>query len=61
MENSMEEYWMGVYEYGGDKKKINALRWDVYIKDKEELIKREVLVSVAHPKGVGGYLDLCEG
>ena len=34
-----------------DKKKIHALRWCVYVKDKEELITRSFLVSVPHPKG----------
>ena len=34
-----------------DKKKIHALRCNVYVKDKEELIMREFLVSVPHPKG----------
>ena len=27
------------------------LRWEVYVKDKEELIEREFLVSVPNPKG----------
>ena len=26
--------------------------WEVYIKDKQELIRREFLVVVLHPKGV---------
>ena len=33
------------------KKKIHALRWCGNVKKKEELIKREFLVSVPHPKG----------
>ena len=32
-------------------KKIHALRWEVYVKEKEDLIKRCFLVSVPHPKG----------
>ena len=36
-----EDHWRDVAEEGEDKKKIHALRWEVYIKDKEELIKRD--------------------
>ena len=50
MEDSREEHWRYVYEDGNDKKNIHALRWDVYIKEKEDLIKGEFLVSVSHPK-----------
>ena len=31
------------------------------MKDKEELIKRDFLVAVMHPKGGGGSLNLCGG
>ena len=34
-----------------NKKKIRALRWCVYVKEKEELIARSFSVSVPHPKG----------
>ena len=37
---------------------MHALRWDVYVKDKGELIKREFPVSVSHPKG-GGIVWTC--
>ena len=40
-----------ISEGGDDKKNIHTLRWDVYIKKKENLIKREFLASVTHPKG----------
>ena len=30
-----EDHWRGVAEEGDDKKKIHALRWDVYVKEKE--------------------------
>ena len=30
-----DENWRGVYEEIGDKKKIHALRWYVYVKYKE--------------------------
>ena len=33
-----------------DKKNIHALRWEVYVKEKEKLIKREFLMSVPYPK-----------
>ena len=45
-----EDHWRDVAEEGENKKKVNALRWEVYIKEKEELINREFLVSVQHPK-----------
>ena len=51
-----EEHWRDAYEEGDDKKKIHALRWEVYVKYKEYLIKREFLVSVPHPKRGGGGL-----
>ena len=34
------------------------MRWDVYTKEKEELIKREFLVSVTHPER-GGIVWTC--
>ena len=37
-------------EENNDKKKIRALRWDVYVKEKEELITRAFLVSAPHTK-----------
>ena len=46
-----EDHWRDIAEENDDKKKIHALRWDVYVKDKEELITRLFLVSVSHPKG----------
>ena len=52
---------MDIAEEGDDKNKIHALRWEVYVKNKEELISREFLVSVPHPKGGGDCLELCEG
>ena len=38
-------------EESNDKKKIHALIWCVYVKEKEELITISFLVSVPHPKG----------
>ena len=46
-----EDHWRDLAEENTDKKKIHALIWNVYIKEKEELITREFLVSVPHPKG----------
>ena len=56
-----EDHWRDIAEEGDDKNKIHALMWEVYVKENEELIKREFLVSVPHPKGGGKCLDLCEG
>ena len=47
MTDSREDHWRNISR---DRGKIHALRWDVYTKDKEELIKREFPVSVPHPK-----------
>ena len=46
-----KDHWWDIAEENDDKKDINALRWDVYVKDKYELITREFLVSVPHPEG----------
>ena len=35
-----EDHWRDVAEEGDDKNKIHTLRWEVYVKYKEELIKR---------------------
>ena len=40
MYDSREEHWMDVAEEGDNKKKIHDLRWEVYVKEKEESIKR---------------------
>ena len=50
-EESREDHWRYVSEDDDDKKKIHALIWYFYTKENEELIKREFLVSVSHPKG----------
>ena len=43
---------MEVFSGGNyDKNNIHALRWDVDVKEKEELIMRSFLVSEPHPKG----------
>ena len=51
MDEIREEPWRDIAEVGDDKKNVHALRWEVYIKEKEEFIKREFLVSVSYPKG----------
>ena len=49
--NDMEGHWKEVDKQDNyDRVKVNALRWEVYIKDKEELIKRYFSVMVPHPK-----------
>ena len=50
MEVSMQDHWRGVAEDGQDNSKIHALRWDLYTREKQDLIKRQFLVSVLHPK-----------
>ena len=45
-----EDNWRDLTEENNDKKKIHALRWNVYVKEKEELITRAFLVSVPHTK-----------
>ena len=51
MPYSREEHWRYVAKEGDNKKKIRSLRWEVYVKDKGQLIKREFLVSDPNPKG----------
>ena len=51
MEVSMEEHWRDVAEDIKDKSNIHALRWYVYTRQKDQLIKRQFSVSVTHPKG----------
>ena len=46
-----EDHWRDLVEESNDKKKIHALIWCVYVKEKEELITISFLVSVPHPKG----------
>ena len=46
-----EDHWRDLEEETNDKRKIHALRWCVYVKEKEELITRLLSVSVQHPKG----------
>ena len=59
LDEMMEEHWNDVAEEGDDKNNIHALRWELYVKEKEELIKIEFSVSVPHPKVGGNFLDLC--
>ena len=40
MDDSGEEHWGYIAEEGEDKNNIHALRWEIYVKDKYELIKR---------------------
>ena len=46
-----EDHWRDLAEESNDKKNIRALRWCVYVKEKEKLIMRSFSVSVPHPKG----------
>ena len=40
MDDSREEDWRDVADEGNNNKNIHALRWEVYIKEKDLLIKR---------------------
>ena len=60
MEDSREEQWRDVYEYGEDKSKIHELMWDVYTGDKEDFIKICFGVSSEFKRGEH-CLDLYEG
>ena len=50
MDAIREEHLRGVADEGDYKKKIHALRWEVYVKEKGGLIKRYFSVSVPNPK-----------
>ena len=49
MKDIREEHWRDVTKDGYDKINIHALRRYFYTIHKEELIKREFLVSTMHP------------
>ena len=51
MKYSREEHWRDIADNGDYKSNIHDLKWDVYTRQKEELMKRKFLVSVPHPKG----------
>ena len=51
MTDTREDHWRYFSKDGEYKSKIHALRWYVYTKEKEDLIKRELLVEFPHPKG----------
>ena len=46
-----EDNWRDIDEENYDKKNIHALRWDVYVKEKEERITRDFSLFFPHPKG----------
>ena len=46
-----EDHWRDIAKENDDRKKIHALSWNVYVKEKEGLIMREFSVSLPHPKG----------
>ena len=46
-----EEHLRDVADEDDDKKNIHALRWEIYVKEKEDLVKREFSASVPHLKG----------
>ena len=47
-----EKHWNYILEYNiKDKENVCELRWEVYKKYKQGLIKRDILVQVPHMKG----------
>ena len=48
--DSMEQHWRDVDDHDEDRSNIYALMWDVYTKEKGELIKREFLLTIPYPK-----------
>ena len=46
-----EDHRRDVDKEGEDKNNIHALRWEVYVKDKEELIKRDLGVRYTSERG----------
>ena len=60
VDNIRDKHWRDVSEECDDKKNICALRWEVYVKYKEELIKKEFFFRYTYER-VRHYLDLCEG
>ena len=40
LDDIREEHWSDVAEEGDNKKNICSLRWEIYVIEKEELIKR---------------------
>ena len=51
MKDIREDHWRDVAEDFKDNSKINSLRWDFYTKENQNLVNREFLVAVPHPKG----------
>ena len=45
------EHWRDVAEESENNKKVQTLRWEIYVKYKEDSIRRDFLVYVPHPKG----------
>ena len=58
MDDTSGNHWSDVSEYGDDKNKIHSLRWDVQVKEKENFINREFLVSIPNLKG-GNIVCTC--
>ena len=50
MDDTRDKCWRDVTEDGDNKKNIHALSWDVYVKEKQDSIQREFLVSITHTK-----------
>ena len=53
MAYSRWDHLRGISEDGCYKINIHALKWDVYTKEKQQLINIKFLVTIAYPKGWG--------
>ena len=55
-----EKHWKYFVEDNTDDKgKVRMLSWELYMKQKQNFIKRGILVEVTHPKGVNIFLEQC--
>ena len=61
IEDSREKHWAYFAEDGEYKSNIHAMRWNVYTREKEELIERECVWCQLRIRKGGNCLHLCEG
>ena len=50
MDEIRYDNWRGIAEEGDDKNKTHLLRWQFYVRERQLLIKIELLVSFQNPK-----------
>ena len=51
MDEIRDNYWRYFAEESDNNNNFPALRWEIYVREKWELIKRYLSLSVPHPKG----------